>query len=93
MKTTLTVAALALAIATPAFAQDAKPATTPPIAPMAKPAETPKAQPAASKDAKKVEPAKIDPKATAPTTPTAPKADAGKDAAKTTEKPAETKKQ
>src|SRR5262245_32263620 len=29
MKTTLTVAALALAIAAPAFAQDARPATTP----------------------------------------------------------------
>ena len=50
MKTTLTVAALALAIAAPAFAQDAKPAVTPPVAPMAKPAETPKAQPAASKE-------------------------------------------
>src|SRR6185369_799370 len=88
MKTTLTVAALALAIAAPAFAQDAKPATTPPIAPMAKPAEAPKAQPAASKDtvkpavtpattkagdakdAKKVDPAKVDPKAAAPAAPT-----------------------
>ena len=33
MKTTLTVAALALALAAPAFAQDAKPATTPPVRP------------------------------------------------------------
>src|SRR5262245_49314573 len=113
MKTTLTVAALALAIAAPAVAQDAKPGTTPPIAPVAKPAERHKAPPSApkeeaskpaapatdakatakpgdGKDAKKVEPAKVDPKAT----PTAPKADASKgDAAKTTEKPAETKKQ
>ena len=47
-------------------------------------------KPGDGKDAKTVEPAKVDPKATAST---APKADAGKDAAKTTEKPAETKKQ
>ena len=62
MKTTLTVAALALAIAAPAFAQDAKPAVTPPVAPMAKPAETPKAQPAASKETAAQPAAKTDAK-------------------------------
>src|SRR5438105_14388983 len=51
MKTIITVAALALGLAAPALAQDAKPAVTPPMAPTAKPAETPKATPAATKDA------------------------------------------
>jgi hypothetical protein len=82
----------------------AKPADTPKAQPAAskdaaKPGVTTPAdakaaaKPGDGKNAKKVEPGKVDPKATAPTTPTAPKADASKDAAKTTEKPAETKKQ
>jgi hypothetical protein len=106
MKTLITVAALALGLAAPALAQDAKPVVTPPVAPMAKSAETPKATPAASKDA--AQPAttndkdakKVDPKAAAPVAPAvAPKTDTGKGAAvktdttKTTEKPSDTKKQ
>src|SRR3979411_3019426 len=51
MKMIITVAALALGLAVPALAQDAKPAVTPPVAPAAKPAETPKATPAASTSA------------------------------------------
>jgi hypothetical protein len=105
MKTLITVAALALGLAAPALAQDAKPAPTPSMAPAAKPAEAPKATPATTKDAAKpgTNPAdaktgdkpvtgndakKVDPKAAAPAAPT------GKVVApKTTEKPAETKKQ
>ena len=104
MKTLITVAALALGLAAPALAQDAKPAVTPPMAPAAKPAEAPKATPATTKDAAKPVDAKtgndvkkVDPKAAAPAAPTGatqPKADAGKGVApKTTEKPTETKKQ
>src|SRR5256885_4892428 len=51
MKTLITVAVLALGLAAPALAQDAKPAVTPSMAPAAKPAEAPKATPAATKDA------------------------------------------
>ena len=93
MKTLITVAALALGLAAPVLAQDAKPVVTPPVA--AKPAETPKATPAASKDA--VQPAstptdakatayknakKVDPKAATSVAPAAAtKTGAGKDAA------------
>ena len=112
MKKMITVAALSVAIAAPAFAQGAKPTVTPPVTPAAKPVDAQKAQPAASTQAN--QPAakpvdtntavkqdankKVDPKAAAPAGNTqpiiAPKADAPKvDATKTTEKPAETKKQ
>jgi hypothetical protein len=104
----ITVAALALGLAAPALAQDAKPAVTAPVAPAARSVDTTKPQPAAAtdttkpvtkasdvkadsgKDAKDVK--KVDQGAgLAPATQpgAAPKADAGK----TSEKPAETKKQ
>lgn len=104
MKTLITVAALALGLAAPAIAQTT---VTPPTAPAAKPVDATKAQPAVSKDAAKpvtkasdvkandkaTDAKKVDPKAVAPvaTQPAAtPKVDG---TAKTTEKPAETKKQ
>jgi hypothetical protein len=103
MKTLITVAALALGLAAPAIAQTT---VTPPMAPAAKPADATKAQPAVGNDAAKPvtkasdvkatdtkDAKKVDPKAAAPvaTQPAAtPKVDG---TAKTTEKPAETKKQ
>ena len=106
MKTLITVAALALGLAAPALAQDAKPAVTPPMAPAAKPAETPKATPAASTNAAQpaTNPAgntaatdkdakKVDPKAAAPVAPAgATKTDAGKGAAVKVDAPKTTEK-
>ena len=104
MKTLITVAALALGLAAPALAQDAKPAVTPPIAPAAKPAEAPKATPATTKERRPARakshttrtPRRSTRRQPLPWSlrPSRPKADAGKgDTPKTTEKPSDTKKQ
>ncbi|KAB2913130.1 MAG: hypothetical protein F9K29_16855 [Hyphomicrobiaceae bacterium] len=112
MKKMITVAALSMAIAAPAFAQGTTPTVTPPVAPAAKPVDAQKAQPTSSTQAnqpaakptdtnaavKQDASKKVDPKAAAPAGNSkpvaAPNANAPKvDATKTTEKPAETKKQ
>lgn len=92
MRKIITAAALSLAIATPAFAQSAKPAATPSLNTATKPAEPPKPTTTTSQGqqptAKPAEQGAVkkDEKATGGTA-------AKPEAAKTTEKPAETKKQ
>jgi hypothetical protein len=98
---------LSLAFVAPAFAQEAKPAVTPATS-AAKPADPVKPQTTTSTQTTPAKPGdaavvktdvkkdekKVDPKAATTPAGGTPKADAGKgDTTKTTEKPAETKKQ
>jgi len=108
VRTIITAAAVALGLAVPALAQDAKPAVTAPVAPAAKPADAAKPQPAVAADTTKPLTKASDVKADSgkdakdakkvdqgavPRAATQPAAAPKADAGETSEKPAETKKQ
>ena len=103
MRILITAAALSLAIAAPAFAQETKPAVTPSLT-VTKPVDAPKTttttpavkpvDPATAKTGEiKKEETKVDPKVVAPSNTTTKVEGAKGGVAATVEKPAETKKQ